>query len=561
MSMPRPGPIDKALRAARNLSILLAVAALVAGCGAKAPTRAPCPPGKICLQRGNGSEPATLDPPKIIGTWEDSIVGDAIEGLVQDDVEGRGIPGMAERWTVSSDGLVWTFHLRDATWSDGVPVTADDFVFSLRRLMAPETASEYASLLYVIKNAQPVNEGKAAKAALGVRALSPKVLEITLEHPAPYLIELAKHSTMWPTPKHVVEKWGDAWVQPAHFVGNGPFRIVEWRLGDYVRLVKNPRYYDAGAVCPDEVRYYPTNDAVSAERRVKRGELDLNADIQSNRVAFLRERMPGFVRTHTYLGVAYLAFNTQVPAFKDRRVRIALDMAIDRDFIARKLLRGGQQPAYTFVPPGVANYRPATPPVWATWPLARRQAAARVLLARAGYGPSNPLRTVIKHRNTPDPTLFMPAIQADWKEIGVHADLMQNETQIAYAAYRARDFEVADAAWIADFNDAMSFLYLNQSDTGAQNYGDYDSPAFDALLAKADHEPDVQKRAGDLAAAEAVMLQDAPVAPIFFYVNKSLVSPNVTGWVDNIIDHHRSKYLCVKGARKAVATAKVSRAS
>jgi oligopeptide transport system substrate-binding protein len=454
---------------------------------------------------------------------------------------------MAERWTTSPDGLTWTFHLRDATWSDGVPVTADDFVFSLRRILAPETASEYASLLYLIKNAQVVNEGKAPGTALGVRALGPKTLEITLEHPAPYLPELAKHQTMYPVPRHMVEKYGDGWIRPDRFVGNGPFRLTEWRLGDYVKVVKNPRFFDADKVCLDQIYYYPTNDAVSAERRVERGELDVSTDIQSNRIAFVRQRMPAYVRTHTFLGVAYLAFNNNVPAFKDRRVRIALDMAIDRDFIAKKLLRGGQVPAYTFVPPGVAGYRAAEPPVWANWPLARRQAAARVLRAEAGYGPDHPLRTEIKHRNTPDPTLFMPAIQADWKAVGVHVDLVQNETQIAYAAYRSRDFQVADAAWIADFNDAMSFLYLQKSATGSQNYGDYKNPVFDGLLAQADNEPDAGRRAELMARAETVMLRDASVAPVFFYVNKNLVSPKVTGWVDNIIDHHRARYLCLKG--------------
>jgi oligopeptide transport system substrate-binding protein len=348
-------------------------------------------------------------------------------------------------------------------------------------------------------------------------------------------------------PRHMVEKYGDGWIRPDRFVGNGPFRLTEWRLGDYVKVVKNPRFFDADKVCLDQIYYYPTNDAVSAERRVERGELDVSTDIQSNRIAFVRQRMPAYVRTHTFLGVAYLAFNNNVPAFKDRRVRIALDMAIDRDFIARKLLRGGQVPAYTFVPPGVADYRAADPPVWADWPLARRQAAARVLLAEAGYGPDHPLRTEIKHRNTPDPTLFMPAIQADWKAIGVHVDLVQNETQIAYAAYRSRDFQVADAAWIADFNDAMSFLYLQKSATGSQNYGDYKNPVFDGLLAQADNEPDAGRRADLMARAETVMLRDASVAPVFFYVNKNLVSPKVTGWVDNIIDHHRARYLCLKG--------------
>ncbi len=541
--------IDTTVRGLRNLCVLAAAALFVAGCGPRESGRPPCPAGKVCLLKGNGAEPATLDPAKITGTWEDNIASDAIIGLVQDDAEGRAIPGMAERWTTSPDGRVWTFYLRDALWSDGVAVTADDFVFALRRIMAPQTASEYASLLYVIENAQAVNEGKAAGETLGVRALSPKVLEIRLTHPAPYLPELAKHQTMYPVPKHVVEKWGDAWVQPGHFVGNGPFKIVEWRLGDYVRSVKNPRFYDAAKVCVDEIRYYPTTDAISGERRVKRGELDINDDIQSNRVAFARQQMPAYVRTHTYLGLAYLAFNSHVKAFQDLRVRTALAMAIDREFITGKLLRGGQVAAYTFVPPGVANYQAARPPVWANWPLARRQAAARVLLAQAGYGPDHPLHTVIKHRNSPDPMLFMPAIQADWKEIGVHVDLMQSETQIAYASYRNRDFEIADAGWVADFNDAMSFLYLQQSTTGTQNYGDYNSPVFDALLAKADNEPDAKVRAGYLAQAESVMLRDASVTPIYFLVNKNLVSPRVTGWVDNIIDHHRARYLCLQGAR------------
>ncbi len=531
-----------------GLAAFSLLALVLTGCSQKA-SRPACPAGQVCLQLGNGSEPASLDPHKSTGTWEDRINSDLMVGLTTDAPDGTAAPGMAERWTTSPDGKTWTFYLRDAVWSDGVPVTAEDFVFSLRRIMNPQTASEYASLLYFIKNAQPVNEGKAPGETLGVRALSPKVLEITLEHPAPYLTELAKHQTMLPVPKHVVEKWGDAWSQPAHHVSNGPYVLKEWKLGDHVAAVKNPRFYDAGNVCVDQVNYYPTNDAIGAERRVRRGELDANADIQSNRIAFLRERMPDYVHTYTYLGVAYLAFNSAVPAFKDKRVRMALDMAIDREFITDKLLRGGQKPAYTFVPPGVANYTQAARPAWAAWPLARRQAEARRLLAAAGYGPNRPLKIEIKHRNTPDPMLFMPAVQADWKEVGVETALVQNETQIAYAAYRSRDFQVADAAWIADYNDAMSFLYLQQSSTGSQNYGDYKNPIFDDLLARADNEPDAKVRAGYLAEAEKIMLDDAAVAPVFFYVNKNLVSPKITGWVDNIVDHHRTRYLCMANPR------------
>jgi oligopeptide transport system substrate-binding protein len=550
--MLNPVPIEVSRRAIRNLFVVLALGVLTAACAAAKPSRPACPAGQRCIHLGNSAEPVSLDPHKTSGTWEDRIISDVIVGLTQDSPDGGTIPGMAKSWETSPDGLTWTFHLRDAVWSDGVPVTADDFVFSFQRILSPKLASQYAYLLFFIKNAEAVNKGTAPPEALGARAVDSHTLELKLEHPAPYLPEIAKHTSMFPVPRHAVEKWGDAWSHAEHYVGNGPYNIVAWRLGDYVKAVKNPRFYDADSVCFDQVYYYPTTDAISAERRVARGELDANGDIQSNRIAFLRKTMPGYVRTHTYVGVAYLAFNKHVPALNDRRVKVALDMAIDREFITGKLLRGGQLPAYTFVPPGVANYdTPVATPVWASWPFERRLAAAKVLLAQAGYTPRHPLQIEIKHRNSSDPMLFMPAIQQDWRSIGVEATLAQNDTQIAYQSYRIRDFQVADAAWIADFNDAMTFLGLQQSATGQQNYGDYNNPRYDALLAAADNEVDIAKRAEDMRQAESIMLRDAPLAPVFFYVNKNLVNPRITGWVDNIIDHHRTRYLCEKNAAVA----------
>ena len=533
------------------LPALVAAAALAAGCSPEQ-ARPPCPEGKLCLHAGNTSEPNTLDPHKASGTWENNIISDMLIGLTTDDAAGNPIPGMAERWETSADGLTWTFHLREAVWSDGVPVTAEDFVYAVRRIMNPETAAEYASLLYVIAGTQAVAEGKAAPETIGVRALGPRTLEIKLKNPAPYLPELATHYTMYPVPSHIVKQHGDAWVQPGRYLSNGPYVLTENRLGDYVKLVKNPRFYDAANVCLDEVYYYPTRDPIAAERRIKRGELQYNSDIQSNRIAFLRkpDQIPDYVHTHTYLGVAYLAFNQNVPAFKDRRVRRALAMAIDREFITDKLLRAGQEPAYAYVPPGVAGYPAGVEVDWADWPLERRQAEARRLLAEAGYGPDRPLTVEIKHRNSPDPMLWMPAVQADWQAVGVKAELMQNETQIAYAAYRSRDFQVADAAWIADYNDAMSFLYLHESSTGAQNYGDYKNPAYDALIAQANNEADAGRRAEIMRRAETVMLADAPIAPIYFYVAKTLVSPELTGFVPNIVDKHRKRFMCFKGARQ-----------
>lgn len=534
----------------RNLFLLAAAALALSACGQKGPSRPVCPPGKVCIQYGNTTEPATLDPHTSTGVWEDRIQSDLFMGLTQSAADGSTIPGVAERWEASADGLVWTFHLRDSQWSDGVPLTADDFVFSLRRVLDPKIASEYASIMFLLKGAQAINDGKAAPDTLGARAIDPHTLEIRLEHPAPFLPEMLKHHVFYPVPRHVVEKHGDRWIRPGVMVSNGPYMLIDWKLGDYVKAVRNPRFFEADKLCVDEVYYYPTTDSISAERRVASGELDLNTDMQSNRIAYLKEKMPGYPRVSTYLGVTYLAFNnnpkTGYPPFRDRRVRQALAMAVDRDFVTQKLFRGGQASATTFVPPGVANYRPVKPPYWFDWPLARRQAEARKLLAAAGYGPDRPLKLEITHRNTPDPMLYMPAVQADWKAIGVEVTLAQEETQVAYADYRARAFQVADAAWIADYNDATSFLDLQRSWYGPQNYGDYANPAYDALMTKADLEPDAAKRAGFMAEAEHMMLEDAPIAPVYFYVTKNLVNPKITGWVDNLVDHHRLRWICLK---------------
>ncbi len=522
---------------------------LLAACSGR-PERPPCPAGKLCLEYGNVTDPTSLDPAKISLVNEATIVGDVMVGLVEDGPDGNPVPGIAKSWETSRDGLVWTFHLRRALWSDGVPVTADDFVFALRRTLDPKTASQYAYLLYFLKGAEAVNEGKAPLSALGAEATDPLTLRLTLEHPAPYLLQIAKHQSMYPVPRHAVERWGDAWDQPGRYVSDGPFVPVSWKLGDHLQVVKNPRFYDAAHVCVDRIDYYPTNDSVSAERRVRRGELDINASIQSSRVPWLRGEggMAAYVRTHAYLTTIYLAFNSRdVPALRDARVRRALDMAIDRRFIAGKLLRAGQIPAFTFVPPGTANYRPVEAPDWTTWSLEHRQGEARRLLAEAGYGPDRPLRLELKFPNTSDAMLITPSIQADWKSVGVRVDLVQNETQIAFEAFRIRDFQVAFAGWVADFDDPMTFLGLMRSDTGQQNYGDYRNRAYDALLDAANREPDVARRADELARAEAMMLQDAPVAPVYFSVSRNLVNPRITGWVDNLPDIHRARYLCVKG--------------
>ena len=531
----------------RLLAILIAATAalgLTACQGGKA-QRPACPTGQVCLEYGNEAEPLTLDPQTANLVIEGRIMGDLIVGLITEAPDGSPLPGVATSWGASADGLTWTFHLRDSRWSDGVALTADDFVYAYRRILDPKTASIYAYLVTLLKNGQAVNEGKAPLTAVGARALDPHTLELTLEHPAPYLPQLLMHQSFYPVPRHVVEKLGDAWTAPGAYVSNGAYRLVDWRLGDRVRVARNPAFFDAAHVCIDRIDYFPTADVVSAERRVKRGELDLNTTFQSNRLQHLREVMPGFARPHLTLAAYYLSFNTRtVKPLQDKRVRRALSEAIDRDFVTQKLQRAGQISAYSFVPPGVANFAYGARTAWAGESFAQRQVEARALLAQAGFTPAHPLKLEIKASSATETLLLMEAVQADWRAIGVDASIVQNESQVAFAAYRDRDFQVGSMSWLADFNDPLTFLGLFKSDTGPQNYGDYRNPAYDALLASADQEPDAAARAQILKRAEQTVLDDEGLAPVAFTVSRSLVSPKVTGWVDNPLNVHRARWLC-----------------
>ena len=513
--------------------------------------RPPCPAGKVCLEYGNESEPLTLDPQLSQMANESVVLGDLMMGLTTEAADGAVVPGMAERWRASADGLTWTFHLRPALWSDGAPVTADDFVFAYRRLLDPKTASVYAYILQILRNGSAAAAGKVPLESIGVRALDARTLQLTLEHPAPNLPELLTHHSFYPLPAHVVRRWGEDWVQPGRHVSNGAYRLAAWRLGDRVSVEKNPRFFDAANVCVDRINYYPTGDYVAAERRVARGELDVNTKFQSNRLAHIRQTMPGHPRTHLWLMTSYLTFNTRDPGpLRDARVRRALSEAVDRDFITAKLLRAGQQPAYRFVPPGTAGAQTAPALRWAQAPLAQRQAQARALLAEAGYGPENPLKVELKVATTSDSMLLALAVQADWQAIGVETTLLQYEAQILFAALRARDFQASFVSWIGDYNDPLTFLELFQSETGAQNYGDYRNPAYDGLLAAAAQEPDAGRRAAILGRAEQMILDDEAVAPVLFGVSRNLVNPRVTGWVDNLADKHRARWLCVKDASR-----------
>jgi oligopeptide transport system substrate-binding protein len=532
---------------AAALTLLLGLGACNSGGDGKAETAAEA----TTIHIGNGAEPLTLDPHQASGTWENRIIGDMLVGLTTENAKGEPVPGMATEWTTSPDGLVWTFKLREAKWSDGVAVTAADFEYAMRRILTLTPPAKYASILFVIKNAEAVNNRTLPPEQLGVRAIDDKTLEITLEHAAPYLPGLLTHYTSSPVPKHVVEKHGNAWIRPENIVVNGAFKLQQWRPNDFVHSVKNENFYDAANVCLSQIYYYPTQDDTAAERRVRSGDLDVQTNFSGSRLEELNRTLPGYPRVHPYIGLTYYIFNFKQPVFQEAKVREALSMAVDREFITGQILKGGQTPAYSLVPPGIANYETGKSSVsWKGLTRPQRLERARTLLAEAGYGPDKPLQMSMQYRNSGDNPKVVPVVQANLNEIApwVQLELQGNDVQINYEKLRTGDFTLGDAGWVADFNDAQNYLMLFETRTNQLNYGKFSNPQYDALMSQAGVEADGARRAGIMKQAEQLLMDQSALIPVYFLTNRNLVSPRITGWEDNANDIHRSRYLCVKPA-------------
>lgn len=520
---------------------------ILAACGpADAPTSVPVITENV-LRRGNMAEPETLDLAHCDTAWEMNIVADLMTGLLADDPHGDPIPGAAERWDVSADGLVWTFHLRDDHWSDGQPVTADDFVFAWRRALDPKTASDYASILYVFKNARGVNTGKMQLDALGARAVDAATVEITLEHPTPYLTELMTHATTYPVPRHVVAAKGNEWTRPGSYVGNGAYTLSEWVPNDHVTVVKNLRFFDAAHVAIDRVIYYPTDDNEAALRRFRAFELDTQERLPPQQIDWLRANMPDTLKMVPYLRSEYIVFNLTRAPFSDIRVREAISLASDRETLSSKIRRLGEPPAYTIVPPGMPAYPGGNGLTFKNMPVEARLSLAQDLMRKAGFGPAKRLAARLAVRSTAAPErIEAVALQEMWRRIYVDAEIVASDAAIFYNSLEQGEFDLAKASWGADFNDASNFLFLLAGDSGPRlNPGRYRNPAFDAALAEAEAEPDAARRGAILVKAEALALKDHPWAPLYFWVTTDLVHNYVKGWVPNAIDENRSRWLSI----------------
>ena len=508
-------------------------------------------PGEMVFHRGNAAEPDSLDPHQIDGVWESDIVGDLLIGLTTPDVDGEAIPGAAESWDVSDDGLTWTFHLREHVWSDGEPVTAGDFVFAFRRLLDPATASSYAYYLYPVLNAQAVNSGRMPLAELGVEAPDDLTFVVHLEYQAPFLAEFMTHAVTAPVPRHVVERLGNSWTRPENYVGNGPYRLVGWTPNDHVTAVKNPLFYDADNVAVDRVFYYPTADYDAALQRFRAGELDYQSRLPAAQIDWIRENMPETIDLQPTLIIEFISLNLAREGLDDVRVREALSLALDRETIVDRVRRLGTPPAYTMIPPGIANYHGDVELDFADMPQPQRIERARMLMQEAGYGPNNRMRFGFSVRAASAEARRVPAaIQQMWSEIYVGIEVEQSDGAVFYNLLQEHDYDAGLAGWVADYNDASNFLDLLRTGN-SNNYGQYENPEYDALLDEAMREQDLDRRAEIMAQAEALALADHAWIPIYFGVTDGLTQPYVNGFINNINDTNRTRWVSIDEAGRA----------
>ncbi len=528
------------------LACLLAAAlAATGGCsGSRKLTRVEQGNRDGILYLGNGSEPRELDPQTTIGIPEFTILHAIGEGLVNAD--GKDLhptPGVAQSWDTSPDGLTCTFHLRpDARWSNGAPLTAHDFVNSYRRVLSPKLGAQFSYYLWMLKNAEAYNHAQTTDFdQVGVHAVDDRTLRLDLEHPAPYLFNLLIQRTLYPVYLPGIEKFGAAddrsnlqWTRPENFVGNGAFVLTEWKINQQIVVRKNPQYWNAAHTRLNEIHFYPIESAETEERDYRAGLLHKTAasNLSPNKIDLYRRERPAELRLDPYLGSYYFMLNMTKPPLDDARVRRALAMSVDRESIVKNVMRGGQRAAGSFVPASMPGWHPAAAVPY-------DPAAARKLLADAGHPGGAGLPPIDVLFNTSElHRQLAEAVQAMWKkELGVEVRLNNSEWKVYLNARNTLDYSICRAGWIGSWLEAGAFLE-NFVSGGLNNNTGFANAEYDRLLAQAERSADPAARLAAFQQAEGILLDAAPIVPMFDYVNPYLLRTSVRGWDSNLLDYH-----------------------
>lgn len=499
---------------------------------------------EMVLNRGNNGDPESLDPHKTSTVTEANILRDLFNGLVAQDAKAELVPGAAESWTVSEDGLTYTFKLREgAVWSDGSPVTADDFVFAWQRVVSPDTAAEYAYMLTPIVNAEAITAGTKKPEELGVKAIDASTFEVKLNATTPYFLEMLTHQATYPVSRANVEKFGADFTKPGNMVSNGPYTLTAFTPNDHITLTKSATFYDAANVKIDTVNFYPTEDRSAAIKRFEAGELDMNDDFPTEQLADMKVKFGDQVKIGPYLGTYYYAFKTDKAPWDNPVLRQAISMAIDRDYLAEEVWQNTMIPAYSFVPPGITNFT-ASPTDYADMSQLDREDKARGILEGLGYTVDKPLKMEIRFNTSENHTNTAVAIQEQLKPLGIEVSMINTDGATHYGYLESKgDFDIARAAWIADYKDPENFLALCKTGAG-NNYGQYSNAEYDGLLAEAAATADPATRMGILQKAEQKgVAEDLCVVPLLFYSYHSVVSDSVKGWEPNVMDIHPTRFM------------------
>lgn len=529
------------------LGILAMSALLLAGCGkAQRQTAADRAAQEGILLLGNGTEPKGLDPHTVTGVSEHNLISSLLEGLVAEDPQTlKPVPGGAESWDVSADGLTYTFHLREnAKWSNDDPVVASDFVFSFQRILSPGLAAEYAYMLYPLTNAKEFNEGKLTDfTQVGAKAVDDHTLVLSLHDPVPYFFQLLNHYSWWPVHPATILKFGaidnpqTPWTQPGNYVGNGPFVLKSWQTNQKIVVARNPLYWDAATVKLNGIEFLAIDDTETEERAFRNGQLHVTYSVPLHRIEFYQKKEPDLLRITPYLGTYFYRLNCTRKPLDDARVRRALAMTINREQICRAILKADQLPAYCLTPPNTGGYVCEAK-------LAEDLAEAKRLLAEAGYPDGQGFPELRLLYNTSEAhKVIAEAIQQMWKtSLGIQISLDNQEWKVYLDSMRRMDYDIVRASWIGDYDDPNTFLDMWVTDGGNNRTG-WSNADYDRLIEAASRERDPAARFQRVQEAEALLVDEMPILPIYFYVRTTLIRPQVQGWYPTFLDHHPYKYI------------------
>lgn len=545
-------PLVFAMKSVFRSSLIIILSLSLWSCGERT-TLVDLGTEKQILHMGNGTEPAEVDPHTTTGLPEYHLQMALFEGLVTKHPKTLEIvPAVAQSWIISEDGLVYTFHLRsEAKWSNGEPLVAQDFVLSWQRALSAALGNQYASMLYSIKNAEAYHLGKLQDfSEVGVKAIGDHELLVTLENPTPYFLQILDHHSAYPIHAPTLLKHGrldeaaTRWTKAENFVGNGPFVIQEWTPGKVFSVKRNPHYWDAEQVKLEEIHFYPIDQSLVEERMFKAGQLHKTETLPSTKIETYRKRNAQEYQGHLYFGTYFYLFNVTKKPLDDVRVRKALAYSVDRDAITRNITKGGQQATYALTPPETLGYTPRAAMVYDV-------ELARKLLAEAGYpdGKGFPKLDLV-YNTSQDHQKIAVAIQQMWKRaLNIDVSLQNQEWKVFLNNQQLLNYQISRRGWIGDYIDPYTFLELFVTNGGNNNTG-WSNARYDELLRLSTSAKTREERYEYFHEAEKILLDEAPILPLYHYTTNYLLSPDVKGFYPNTMDYHPYKYLYLEASPK-----------